>query len=97
MNPTYEIDQTEAIPLLQAIRDKLIESGYKCPNYTNQVTNTDGFNAKNSGNWCRVYLKRRPDKIGITWNFICNPRDPLHKQGIDYMIESTIVNFGIAS
>lgn len=95
MNPIYEIEKEEAQPMLQAIRAKLTESGYKCPNYANQVANTNGVNAKNGENWCRVYLKHRSDKVGITWNFICDPADPLHQLGIDYLIESAIVNFGV--
>ena len=91
-NPTYEIEKEEAQPMLQAIRNKLIESGYKCRKFTKS---NDGFIARNGENFARVWLKHRTDKTGISWSFYCDPGDPLHKLGIDYLIESAIVNFGV--
>jgi hypothetical protein len=90
MNPTYEIEKEEAQPMLQAIRNKLIESGYKCRKFTKS---NDGFIARHGKNFARVWLEYRADKVGITWHFYCDPSDPLHQLGIDYMIESVIVNF----
>ena len=92
MNPTYEIEKSESIPLLQAIRNKLTESGYKCRKFTGS---NDGFYARHDRNYCRVYLKFNGDKVGISWNLECAPSDPLHQQGIDYMIESAIINFNM--
>ena len=91
MNPTYEIEKEEAQPMLQVIRNKLIESGYKCRKFTKS---NDGFIARNGKNLARVGLDIRcSGKAWITWRFWCDPSDPLHQQGIDYMIESAIVNF----
>jgi hypothetical protein len=94
MNSTYAIEKEEAQPMLQAIRNKLTESGYKCRKFTGS---DDGFVARYGENWARVWLKYHTDKIGITWRFYCEPSDPLHQLGIDYLIESEIVNFGVAS
>ena len=93
MNPTYEIEKEEAQPMLQAIRNKLIESGYKCRKFTKS---NDGFIARNGENLARVWLRYPADKAWITWRFWCDPSDPLHQLGIDYLIESEIVNFGVA-
>ena len=80
----------EAQPLLQEIRAKLIESGYKCRKFTNS---NDGFVARCGKSFARVWLKFDSGKTGITWYFYCDPSDPLHQLGIDYLIESAIVNF----
>jgi hypothetical protein len=93
MNPTYEIEKEEAQPMLQVIRNKLIESGYKCRKFTKS---NDGFIARNGENLARVWFDIRcSGKAWITWRFWCDPSDPLHQLGIDYMIESAIVNFGV--
>jgi len=47
MNPTHEIEKEEAQPILQAIRNKLIELGYKCRKFTES---NDGFIARH-GTW----------------------------------------------
>ena len=94
MNPTYEIEKEKAQPMLQAIRAKLIESGYKCRKFTGS---NDGFVAKCGENWARVWLRLPSDKAAITWRFYCDPSDPLHQLGINCLIESVIVNFGVAS
>lgn len=94
MNPTYEIEKKEALPMLQAIRAKLTESGYKCRKFTGS---DDGFVAKNGENWARVWLRFPADKAAITWHFYPDPSDPIHQLGIDYLIESAIVNFSVAS
>lgn len=94
LNPTHEIEKEEAQPMLQAIRNKLVESGYKCRKFTGS---NDGFIARSGENLARVWFDVRcSDKAAITWRFYCDPSDPLHQQGIDYMIESVIVNFGVA-
>jgi hypothetical protein len=93
MNPTYEIEKEEAQPMLQAIRNKLIESGYKCRKFTG--SNDGLFIARHGKNFARVWLRYPADKAAITWCFYCDPSDPLHQQGIDYLIESEIVNFGV--
>ena len=93
MNPTYEIKKEEAQPMLEAIRNQLIESGYKCRKFTGS---NDGFIARHGKNFARVWLRYPADKAAITWHFYPDPSDPLHKQGIDYLIESEIVNFGVA-
>ena len=94
MNPTYEIEKEEAQPMLQVIRNKLIESGYKCRKFTKS---NDGFIARNGENLARVWFYvGYSGKVWITWRFWCDPSDPLHQQGIDYLIESEIVNFGVA-
>jgi hypothetical protein len=91
---TYEIEKEEAQPMLQVIRNKLIESGYKCRKFTGS---NDGFIARNGENLARVWFYvSYSDKVWITWRFWCDPSDPLHQQGIDYLIESAIVNFGVA-
>ena len=95
MNPTYEIEEEEAQPMLQAIRAKLTESDYKCRKFTGS---NDGFIARCGKNWARVWFDIRcSGKAWITWHFYCDPSDPLHQLGIDYLIESAIVNFGVAS
>jgi hypothetical protein len=95
MNPTYEINKEEAQPMLQAIRNKLIKSGYKCRKFTGS---NDGFIARHGKNLARVWFDVRcSGKAWITWRFYCDPSDPLHKLGIDYLIESVIVNFGVTS
>jgi hypothetical protein len=95
MNPTHEIEKEEAQPMLQAIRNKLIESGYKCRKFTGS---NDGFIARHGKNFARVWFDVRcSGKAWITWRFYCDPSDPLHQQGIDCMIESVIVNFGVTS
>lgn len=83
--------------MLQAIRAKLTESGYKCRKFTGS---DGGFIARCGENLARVWLEfdsDKRDKAGITWRFYCDPSDPLHQLGIDYLIESAIVNFGVAS
>ena len=94
MNPTYEIEKQEAQPMLQAIRNKLIESGYKCRKFTGS---NDGFIARHGKNFARVWLDIRcSGKAWITWRFYPDSSDPLHKLGIDCLIESAIVDFGVA-
>ena len=92
MNPSYEIEKEEAQPLLQEIRAKLTtESGYKCRKFTNS---NDGFVARCGESFARVWITLQcSDKALITWLFYCDPSDPLHQLGIDYLIESAIVNF----
>lgn len=90
MNPTFEIKKEESQPLLQEIRAKLTESDYKCRKFTNS---NDGFVARCGKNFARVWLEFDSGKTGITWHFYCDPSDPLHQLGIDYLIESAIVNF----
>ena len=76
MNPIYEIEKEEAQPILQAIRNKLTESGYKCRKFTGS---NDGFIARNGKNLARVWLRSPTNKAAITWRFWCDPSDPLHQ------------------
>lgn len=93
MNPYYEIEKVEAKPMLQAVKVKLTESGYKCRKLTRS---DDGFVAKNGENLARIWVNFLDNKALITWRFYCDPSDPLHQLGIDYLIESTIVNFSVS-
>lgn len=90
MNPVYEIEESEALPILKAIRSKLAECGYKSRKFTKS---NNGFYSKNGKNFCRVWFNLHSGKALIKWRFYCDPSDPLHQLGIDYLVESTIVNF----